>query len=73
MSTVAEIRDAIRQLPAKEAWKLAQELRDHLGALWDKQFEEDVEAGRFDQLIARAREEHATGKTRSMDEIIGDK
>jgi Arc/MetJ-type ribon-helix-helix transcriptional regulator len=73
MSTVAEIRDAIRQLPAKEAWKLAQELRDHLDALWDKQFEEDVEAGRLDQLIARAREEHATGKTRSMDEIIGDK
>ena len=73
MSTVTEIREAIRRLPAKEAWQLAQELRDHLDALWDKQFEQDVEAGRLDQLIARAREEHASGKTRPMDEIIGDK
>ncbi len=73
MSTVAEIREAIRRLPTKEAWKLMQELRDYLDALWDKQFEEDVEAGRLDPLIAWAREEHATGKTRSMDEIIGDK
>jgi hypothetical protein len=72
MNTVAEIRDAIQKLPANEAWQLAHELRDHLDALWDKQFEEDVEAGRLDQLIARAREEHASGKTRSMDEINGD-
>jgi hypothetical protein len=64
MSTVAEIRDAIRRLPANEAWQLAQELRDHLDALWDKQFEEDVEAGRLDQLIARAREEYASEKAR---------
>ena len=73
MNTVAEIREAIRQLPANEAWQLAQELRDYLDALWDKQFEENVQAGRLDQLIARAREEHESGKTRSMDEIIGDK
>ncbi|HEX8897412.1 MAG TPA: hypothetical protein VF751_01840 [Chthoniobacterales bacterium] len=73
MSTVTEIREAIRKLPPKEAWELAEELRDHLDALWDDQFEKDVEAGRLDQLIARAREEHANGKTRSMDEIVGDK
>ena len=72
MSTVAEIREAIRQLPAEQAWQLAQELRDHLDALWDQQFEEDVQAGRLDAVIARAREEHASGKTRPMDEIIGD-
>jgi hypothetical protein len=35
MSSVTEIRDAIRKLPAKEAWRLAEELRDHLDALWD--------------------------------------
>jgi hypothetical protein len=73
MSTVAEIREAIQKLPAKEAWQLAEELRDHLDALWDEQFEKDVEGGRLDQLIARAREEYAGGKTRSMDEIVGDK
>jgi hypothetical protein len=71
MSTVAEIREAIRQLPPKEAWQLADELRDYLDALWDQQFEQDVQSGRLDAVIARARAEHASGKTRSMDEIIG--
>jgi hypothetical protein len=71
MSTVTEIREAIHNLPAKDAWQLAEELRDYLDALWDKQFEEDVTAGRLDNLIARAREAHARGQTRSMDEIIG--
>jgi hypothetical protein len=73
VSTVTEIREAIQKLPAKEAWQLAEELRDHLDALWDEQFEQDVEAGRLDGIIARAREEYASGKTRSMDEIVGDK
>ncbi|HWM24881.1 MAG TPA: hypothetical protein VNP98_08650 [Chthoniobacterales bacterium] len=58
MSTVTEICEAIRKLPAKDAWQLAQELREHLDDLWDKQFEDDVKAGRLDQAIARAREEH---------------
>ena len=72
MSTVAEIREAIRKLPAQEAWKLAAELRDYLDALWDKQFENDVKDGRLDNLIARAREEYSSRKTRPMDEIVGD-
>ena len=33
MSTVSEIREAIRKLPPKEAWQLAAELREHLDAL----------------------------------------
>ena len=56
MSTVAEIREAIRKLPSKEVWQLAAELREHLDALWDKQFEEDVKAGRLDDLITTAQE-----------------
>jgi hypothetical protein len=64
MSTVTEIREAIRKLPAKEARQLAHELREHLDALWDEQFEEDVKAGRLDSLIARAREEYASGNNR---------
>jgi hypothetical protein len=71
VSTVAEIREAIQKLPPREAWKLAGEIRDYLDALWDNQFEHDAKAGRLDALIAQAREEHAGGKARSMDEIIG--
>jgi hypothetical protein len=58
MITVTEIREAIRKLPAKDAWQLARELREHLDDLWDKQFEDDVNAGRLDNLIAQARREH---------------
>jgi hypothetical protein len=72
VSTVTEIREAIRRLPAKEAWQLAEELRDHLDVLWDAEFEQDVQRGRLNTVIARARAEHDSGKTRSMDEIIGD-
>ena len=68
MSTVTEIREAIRKLPPKEAWKLAQELREHLDGLWDEEFEQDVKVGRLDGIIAEARAEHVAGKTRSMDE-----
>jgi hypothetical protein len=63
VSTVAEIRDAIHKLPPNEAWQLAAELRDYLDALWDTHFEQHVTAGRLDELIGRAREQHARGKT----------
>ena len=62
MITVTEIREAIRKLPVKDAWRLADELREHLDDLWDKQFEEDVQAGRLDSFITRARREHFRGE-----------
>jgi len=62
MRTVTEIREPIRKLPAKDAWQLAQELREHLDDLLDKQFEEDVKDGRLDNVIARARREHGRGE-----------
>ncbi|HZE56439.1 MAG TPA: hypothetical protein VE031_01170 [Chthoniobacterales bacterium] len=65
MKTVREIREAIRKLGPKEAWQLAGERREYLDDLWDKEFEEDVNAGRLNQAIARAREEYAGAKTGS--------
>jgi Arc/MetJ-type ribon-helix-helix transcriptional regulator len=62
MSTVAEIREAIRKLAAKDAWQLARELREHLDDLWEKEFEEAVKADRLDSVIARARREYFRGK-----------
>lgn len=59
MSTVTEIREAIRKLPAEQARQLASELREYLDDLWDKQFEEDMTAGRLDDFIAQARREYA--------------
>ena len=64
MSTITEIRDAIRKLPAKDAWQLARELREHLDELWDKQFEKDVITGRLESVIGRARREYGCGETK---------
>jgi uncharacterized protein YqeY len=72
VSTITQIREAIRQLPPEKAWQLAEELRDYLDILWDREFEQDVQAGRLDAVIAKARAEHASGQTRTMGEIIGD-
>lgn len=37
----------------------ASKLREYLDDLWDKQFEEDMTAGRLDDFIGQARREHA--------------
>jgi hypothetical protein len=37
-------------------------VREHLDDLWDQEFEEDVNAGRLDQAIARARQEYPGGE-----------
>jgi hypothetical protein len=62
VSGITEIREAIQKLPARDAWQLAEELRDHLDALWDEQFENDVKSGRLDSAIAPARRERIRGE-----------
>jgi hypothetical protein len=63
--TAIEIREAIQKLSPKDAWQLADELREYLDDLWDEQFEKDVEGGRLNNVIARARRERALGENRS--------
>ena len=73
MSTTTEIAAAIRQLPATDAWALAHELRDYLDDLWDAEIERDVNAGRLDHLVEKARAEHRAGQTRPLDEVLNDR
>ncbi|MDZ4688459.1 MAG: hypothetical protein SH850_25575 [Planctomycetaceae bacterium] len=66
MSEVQELEARIRMLP-REAFA---ELRDWLLELdqehWDGQIEDDFNAGKFDALIAQARQEFAQGKAREL-------
>jgi hypothetical protein len=63
MSRVEQIEKYIQALSPVElaefrAWFLAFDW-----AAWDAQLERDIEAGRLDDLAARALRDHAAGKT----------
>jgi len=72
MGTVTEISAAIRQLKPDERWGLLHEFADELWSDWDRQIEDDLEAGKLDRLIADAEAEIAAGNVRLLNEVIRD-
>jgi hypothetical protein len=54
MSTIQEIEDAIRKLPDEELATLRAWFAEFDAAAWDRQFEQDVAAGRLDALVDEA-------------------
>jgi hypothetical protein len=64
--SVTEIESAITQLPAKEVALLMAWLQDYHERLWDKQIEDDLEAGRLDPLLAEVDKEHEAGLARPL-------
>jgi hypothetical protein len=54
MSTIQEIEDAIRKLPAEDLAALRAWFAEFDAAAWDRQFEQDVAAGRLDTLAEEA-------------------
>ena len=63
---VKEIEAAITQLSPKDIAKLAPWLTNYQAELWDRQIEEDLEAGRLDQLLAEVEKEHAAGLSQPL-------
>jgi hypothetical protein len=63
---IKEIEKAIVQLPAKDLDKLARWLEDYRAQMWDKQIEEDLEAGRLDALLAEVEKEHEAGLSQPL-------
>jgi hypothetical protein len=63
---IKDIEKAIVQLPAKDLDKLAHWLEDYRAQMWDKQIEEDLEAGRLDALLAEVNEEYEAGLSQPM-------
>ena len=62
MSTVEEIETAIEKLPRDEFFLLTGWLSEKFSQTWDAQIEDDVSAGRLDELARVALEEHRAGK-----------
>lgn len=54
MSTVQEIQEAVSQLPTEDLAAFRQWFAEFDAALWDRQLEADVAAGRLDQLAEEA-------------------
>jgi hypothetical protein len=63
---VQQIEKAITQLPLKELAELVSWLEEYHAQVWDKQIEEDLEAGRLDKVLAEVEEEYTAGLTKPL-------
>ena len=63
MATVDEIEAAIRKLSREQFFCLHSWMKKRFGDEWDRQFREDVAAGRLDHLAEEALEEYRAGRT----------
>jgi hypothetical protein len=63
---VKEIESAITRLPPTKLAELAEWFEEFHAQLWDKQLEEDVQAGRLDSLLREAEQEHEAGRSEKL-------
>ena len=61
--SLAEIKSAVDHLSPKEFAELIEFIRARDADLWDKEFEEDVAAGRLDKLADEAFSDLKQGRT----------
>ena len=63
---IKQIEVAITQLPPEELAELVSWLEDYHAQVWDKQIENDLEAGRLDKVLAEVEEEYEAGLTEPL-------
>ncbi len=66
MSEVEEIEARIVNLSPENLAQLRDWFHEFENERWDRQIEADFDAGKFDKLIAQARDEMAQGKVREL-------
>ena len=66
MTTADEIKQAVLSLPEAEYAKVMDWLHDLAEDAWDREFEEDVRAGRLDALAAEALEAKVRGELKCL-------
>ncbi len=64
--SVKEIQTAIVELPPGELVSLLEWIEEFQSDEWDRQIAQDVEAGRFDALRQRVREQRQAGLCRPL-------
>ena len=63
---VKEIETAISQLPPAQVAELADWFAQFHAELWDKQIEEDLQAGRLQSLLDEAKQDLEAGRCDSV-------
>ena len=63
MSKIEKIEQEIQALSPEELAQFRAWFLEYDWAIWDRQIECDAEAGRLDDLAARALRDHAAGKS----------
>lgn len=63
---ITEIKIAVTELPPNELAELLEWLDEFQEAVWDRQIEEDLKAGKFDPLIRQAEQAFSEGKCREI-------
>ena len=66
MSRVQEITEQLRTLSAAELRQLRTWLDNYEDQIWDKQFEAEVAAGKWDALAEQALQDHLEGNTKPL-------
>lgn len=66
MTKLQAIEEQIRQLSPRELAELREWLMEHDWAEWDRQIERDSANGKLDELFAKARADHAAGKSTKL-------
>jgi hypothetical protein len=66
MSTVQDIENAIRQLSPEDLAAFRAWFAEFDAAVWDRQLEADVAAGRLDQLAEEALQEFRAGRSTNL-------
>lgn len=64
--SIQEIEEAITRLPARDVAELMAWLGEYHAQLWDRQIEDDLEAGRLDGVLAEVDEEYRAGLAKPL-------
>ena len=60
--TVEDIQSAVSKLSREELVEFEEWFEEYIADIWDKQFEEDVKAGRLDKLAEQAMADFDAGR-----------
>ena len=63
MSTVEQITTAVKRLPKRDLARFRKWFAEYDAALWDRQIEQDVAAGKLEALAREALRDHRVGRT----------